>query len=476
MINKNSQTSIIQIFSVLLLFCFIIIYGYNYAPVSSDNGYWYSISERLTKGDISTIYSNLLPPGIPYLSAILKIMTSENLIFLISPLFFILLLFSLYLYSKKSVIIIFIFIFGTSFTCQIPFFSGYYPYIFLLVMSIFLFLKFLKTEKYVFCFLSMFFLVTSIYFFKISFIFFSYPAFFIFEKKKYIGKIVISYIVLFILSVPWLYWNISIGGRYFYASPYNWYIFDALPYVNNVFWGYQKFHNFDFFKKLLIKFYEQFNLSFLIYFSTLFMISFKYLKNKYLLFYAFFLFIFLFIIGVSPFDRYYLHILTVILIFFIKNVDFFDYNSIRKSVILPLLFFLLLTTPIYKNLLINIENKRKIEFIAEKFNKYLDSNNKLLTRNYIFQPYISSPIVTATDLSKEDFIGYLTVQNKEIIFNKYNINWVLLVKPYNKWEESYYKWVEVLYKREDNHLDYLLTQEILYDDKNYTLVKVGKKF
>jgi len=471
--NKSKYIPII----LLLFWLLILWFSYNSIHTNSDNWFWYTVIKLVIENNASIIYDRLLAPSHVYMSAsmelIMWIKHSSVILNWICYTFILMILSIIASYSPKKMVfyIWFLLLFISYFqTTQAPW---YITYIFLFITSIFV-IK--KNQALKDIFLSVLLLVSSIHYFTIWIILAPIPLYFLYKEWKYntltIKKSITYVLLWFLLMSFWLYRHFLLAWSKFYMTPFNWYITDILPFVNNWFWWYNKTISIEFFLRM----WETFLTLIPLYLIPLFILLFssKYKEHKILFYAIIFYFILNYITKVSPFDRYFLHIIAILLLIIWLNKK-------RKITMSSLVFFMLVFTWVTIWQPIQIYNKYKN---YENLNKEVISNiksilpnNKILDRSNALQQYLNQTIITPMFLEKNQAFNYIVWTSKEKwdVMESHDIWTIILRKPYERRQEDYYFWAEELSWKENNHVERVQNNATLISSSKYFDVYVLNK-
>lgn len=449
---------------LLLIYIILNIYIYLNYSIWSDNWYWYDVLLQIKRNNIEYIYTNMIPIITPYFNITFELITWINIYKYSNVLFLFILLLILIkksnnnLFNKVSLFILFIF--WTTLSNQLLFSSWYYTFILFWFISFYYWIDYIKSWKRSYLILSWFFFTVNIYSFTIWILFsILFLSYFIFNSNKgNFLKFIKLWITLLLFALPWLYWHIDVWWLWkFYYSPYNWWILDVLPYINSNFWQYENSTFLLIMKSHIVVFISQFSILFIF---VIFFVKIKSCKYHFLLSLLLLVLINI-ILNISPFDRYYLLPVFIILIF---SIDFINIKT-KKVVYFIFIFFIFITSNIFSNFSKWYIYNNNINSRFEQLDKCLEKKWNILARTLSYNELINDKMVfSAYHFSKEEFILLLSgkYKTKDNILNEKNIAYIITKKPHEVWLLDYYYWVEELYGKNNNFLDYIVS--------NYDLV------
>ena len=453
---------------ILLIFIIFLIIYINYSShvFHSDNGNLIRNSRFLLNEGSRNLIIKFHPPIPTYILSIFYLLNSDFNFILFNTISSILIILVACKYFKNNLSITF-FLLSIFFSFTFLDLGRYlapYPLLFLFNFLSFYFLdRHYKIKNKSFLILSSILSGFSLFIYGTALIFFTVPFFYIiFKDKKLNNKfnnLIIYYLILCMITLPWFIWHLKIGGiKYFYYYPLNFYIIKYLPYVNSNFWDYHRV--FDF--KYLTQFYNIYTTEIIsAFYLTFLLISIiVYRKNLEMFFLMMILPVIPTLIAiVSPFSRYIYFTIIPSLIISSQGLYLSIKNSLRNmKIVLIFLFIIFLSLSIITFISHFQESKNLWDIQYDDFKKFKNVINE--TNCFIFARFYSPQnmfdkniFFIILDFSEEDAISFLTSSEDEFIniSRKYNICYFVTYKNIRRWEIEYYGWVPFYFNKDVTH-------------------------
>jgi len=344
------------------------------------------------------------------------------------------------------------------------------PYLmanFFILMSINLFLNYLKNPGKRYLFLSALFLALSVYTQNLFIIGLLIPGFYFLisrlgsNKMKFLDIIYYYSFILLILS-PWLIYRFIIAGFDFYRAPLTW------MYQEN----YWSKLNIDLYSRPIPRSWEYYkyfinNIKFIFPLSFLLISLFSFFKklDKYYLFILSWAAIFTLpiILGKIPAEERYLFPLLfpfLILIALGMHVIYKKYiiklNKLTKITILIFVLILVMSNFIIisENIQTKMDKKEKDLLDLREFKEEIVPNKNIYFRSHLIAPiFPNNKVYSITDLELKDaidLIGWESEKEVNMVMIKYNLKYLILYKS-EYWEKDFHVWITMANGRTPKH-------------------------
>lgn len=502
-IQKQPYLLFFLLFSLLLS-----VYSMITVPVHQDDGnIYYEVIYFLNNG-FDRGYATLAPVVTIVLYSLLDVYNMPLLLLpLVSTVFFIIslyLLMKLFLGYRYPIFLIFLFpiIFERSWRL-----SPYPLFLFLFTISFYFFVKATlvrkealaiqnnqgqesdsifsvsKSKLYI---LSALFLSLSVYVYTTSLILLIIPLFFLicldlpYRDKFKIFFRYYFYVSLFLL--PWIYWHFSVGGlKYFYYSPFNWYIVKALPLVNKYFWGYGNIPYLDLLKQYINQLIPNILLTPALVFIIIGLLNYKKFKVpiRFSILWIVFYLLFLPLLSVSAFSRYFFPLVIPFILIASIGLIISKKNYNNKKV----LYFVLVLIFIFNIFCIHtsysgpgITNRLQSDAALldfQEFKKLINDGKNIFSRHHAFQYFFNNYFIVQSDMAEDDalkLISWSSDSDVKEVLRKYNIGLVILYNNEKRWEHDYYIWIPMLYGETPKHYEKIKNADF------FKRVKAGKVY
>ena len=489
--RKLANKKIIIYLILILILILILVLGVSSTLLFADDGFFIKTA-KIIRAEGPKQVIEWLHPIVPIYSLIIFYQFSDNFplaILNVIATMFLVFLSMRYLKSDLNKVLFLILLFASfDFFVRVRYLAPY-P-----LMFFFIFLSYIFLEKYRECKQKNYLVISGVllsaspHIYALALIFFPtlifYLFFFISDRniKSKIQDLSYFILALMILFLPWFAWHVLIAGTKFYYYPYNYYITNYLPFVNENFWGYERILNLEYFKGFI----DTYLLNILPIYLVPFLLNGIFYKNKSiksLLILTGIPLTIILIAIVSPFSRYlYFMLIPSILICSIYLTELVRRRIDKWIIILLLAILLILISLSVSN---TIQKTKPYGYLGSKqysdFNKFipfLEERCNIFSRHYYFQNLIkNNSILIAQDINENDVVPFLSGTSQEFlnIANKYNLCYFVLYNDISKWEIDYYRWLEVYFNKSTTHYKNLQNQSIaerLYKGEIYSLYKL----